>query len=153
MKQKTKKLRTVAGPSSQMKRLRFRIRALEIENESLKATINNFKCQIGKPPEGSHPDEQAPRAKTWHEERLNWKEETETLRRYIKSLVTSPTFGQRLSNLFFPKPNYGIKVEPTVVVKSCPAETKKYEMHIGDSKVELPPLVLINEAFLVKDKK
>jgi cytochrome c556 len=35
---------------------------------------------IGQAPEGSHPDEQVPRAETWHAERVNWKAEVERLR-------------------------------------------------------------------------
>lgn len=40
---------------------------------------------IGKPPEGSHPDEWQPRDSTWHGERRNWIAETDKLRRHIEA--------------------------------------------------------------------
>lgn len=39
-----------------------------------------LRAQIGFAPEGSHPDEQVPRAETWHRERLNWIAEVASLR-------------------------------------------------------------------------
>lgn len=41
---------------------------------------------IGIPKEGWHPDEWLPRAATWHQERLNWSQEVESLRRHILEL-------------------------------------------------------------------
>ena len=40
---------------------------------------------IGKPPEGSHPDEWQPRDATWHKERQNWINETDKLRASIEA--------------------------------------------------------------------
>jgi hypothetical protein len=39
------------------------------------ARIVELEALIGQPPEGSHPDEWYPRARTWHAERLNWSKE------------------------------------------------------------------------------
>jgi hypothetical protein len=39
------------------------------------ATIAELRAEIGTAPEGSHPDEQKPRDRTWHQERLNWQGE------------------------------------------------------------------------------
>ena len=44
-----------------------------------------LRAQIGKPPEGSHPDEQWPRSATWHEERRAWSIEAERLKAVISS--------------------------------------------------------------------
>lgn len=60
---------------------RKRMAALETELDKLRA-------QIGTPPDGSHPDEQIPRAGTWHQERLNWISEIETARAYIAKCET-----------------------------------------------------------------
>jgi len=39
------------------------------------AELAELRAQIGKAPEGSHPDEQLPYAATWHDERRNWRAE------------------------------------------------------------------------------
>ncbi len=44
------------------------------------AELAELRAQIGKAPEGSHPDEQKPRAATWHEERMHWMAEVERLK-------------------------------------------------------------------------
>lgn len=48
--------------------------------------IDTLLSIIGRPPEGSHPSEWLPRARTWHEERLNWQEEVRNLRAEIERL-------------------------------------------------------------------
>ena len=48
--------------------------------------VRDLLAMIGEPPAGMHPDEWKPRAKTWHEERLNWIGEVNALRNHIKEL-------------------------------------------------------------------
>jgi len=50
---------------------------------ALETELDKLRAQIGTPPEGTHADEQIPRAGTWHQERLNWISEIETARAYI----------------------------------------------------------------------
>lgn len=52
--------------------------------QSDRAEVLALRAQIGKPPEGSHPDEQFPRSATWHEERLSWASEVEKLKTIIE---------------------------------------------------------------------
>ncbi len=51
---------------------------------------------VGEPPTGSHPDEQRPRAATWHQERLNWISEVETIRTENASLRKQVTAAEGL---------------------------------------------------------
>ena len=55
-----------------------------------KNTLKGLLELIGEPPEGSHVDEWEPRAKTWHEERLNWIEEVEFLSKRLKEEGDKP---------------------------------------------------------------
>lgn len=59
----------------------------EVKHQS--QIILALRAEIGKPPEGSHPDEQVPRAATWHKERLNWIVEVEKLRSALNNTRNS----------------------------------------------------------------
>lgn len=53
--------------------------------QSDRADLLALRAQIGKPPEGSHSDEQWPRSATWHEEWRAWSIEVERLKAVISS--------------------------------------------------------------------
>lgn len=53
------------------------LRDIVADLQSDRADSLALRAQIGKPPEGSHPDEQYPRSQTWHEERRAWTMESE----------------------------------------------------------------------------
>ena len=53
---------------------------------AIQEATKELREQIGNPPEDSHPDEAKPRAKTWHLERQNWKQENAQLRFEIFNL-------------------------------------------------------------------
>jgi hypothetical protein len=57
--------------------------------EELRGWVERWKVaarEVGFAPEGSHPDEQKPRAETWHGERLNWIAEVNQLRAQVDGL-------------------------------------------------------------------
>lgn len=69
------------GPArAELAALRHKLAVAESQAELGCATIAEYEAEIGKPPDGSHPDEQKPRAVTWHQERLNWVAELAALR-------------------------------------------------------------------------
>lgn len=57
--------------------------------QSDRAEVMALRAQIGKPPEGSHPDERWPRSATWHEERRAWLIEVERLKAALSSANAS----------------------------------------------------------------
>jgi hypothetical protein len=64
-----------------VERLRWHIGELVRWCQHFNGKAQRLEREIGKPPEGSHPDEAKPRAATWHAERLNWIEEMERTRK------------------------------------------------------------------------
>jgi hypothetical protein len=61
----------------------------QLESDLLATTeeLRRLQNLIGRPPEGSHPDEMQPRDSTWHMERQNHLRSAETLRNYAENVT------------------------------------------------------------------
>ena len=60
---------------------------VDADEVSARHEADRLTALIGKPPTDSHPSEAAPRAETWHQERLNWMGEVVALRAQVKSAL------------------------------------------------------------------
>lgn len=67
------------------------LRVARMREDTAEKSYERLKQLIGTPPEGAHPDEWKPRAGTWHQERLNWQHEVETLRAHIQKVAPGYT--------------------------------------------------------------
>ena len=73
-----------------MDQLRAELAVATAQVDELRGWVERWKLaarEVGFAPEGSHPDEQKPRAETWHAERLNWIAEVNQLRAQVDALT------------------------------------------------------------------
>lgn len=98
------------------------------------AAIDEYEAEIGDPPEGSHPDEQKPRAETWHRERQNWIAQTAAMSATIAQQQKRIEAGERVVEEFE-------KVEHSIV-----CEAGQYGV-VEPCTCDLAPLAKAIEAF------